>query len=50
MQKVSWIQWFVRMIWKDMEQYEEDVGTKEEVYRIVKYKSECNKNKGGRKL
>lgn len=48
MQKNSWIQWFVRIIKKDMKQYEEDTGTKQNVYKEVKHKSKCSKNKRGR--
>ncbi|WP_158024944.1 hypothetical protein [Roseburia sp. 499] len=50
MQKFSWIQWFVRIIRKDMKQYEENQGTKREVYKAVKRKSKYNKSKGGKEL
>lgn len=47
MQKISWIQWFVRIVKKDMTEYEEDAGTKQEVYRVVKRKSKAKKNRRG---
>ena len=36
MRNIGWIQWIIRVIKRDMEQYEEDVGVKQEVYRTVK--------------
>ncbi len=39
MRNIGWIQWIIRVIKRDMEQYEEDVGVKQEVYRTVKRKS-----------
>ena len=48
MQKINWIQWFVRIIRKDMNQYEEDAGTKQEVYKTVRRKSKQGKGKKGR--
>lgn len=50
MQKFSWIQCFVRVIRKDMKQYKEDEGTKQEVYKAVKCKSKYNNSKGGKEL
>lgn len=50
MQKISWIQWVVRIIRKDMKQYKADEGTKQEVYKAVKHKSKCKKNKEGKEL
>lgn len=50
MQKISWIQWFVQIIRKDMKQYKENEGTKREVYKAVKYKSKYKKNKEGKEL
>ena len=38
MRNIGWIQWIIRVIKRDMEQYEEDVGVKQEVYRTVKRK------------
>lgn len=48
MQKNSFLQWLVRMIKKDMNQYEEDVGGKQEIYREVRCKSKYNRRKRGK--
>ncbi len=48
MKKISWIQWLIRVIKKDMTQYEEDIEVKQEVYKTVKGKSKCSKNKRGK--
>lgn len=50
MQKVSWVQWFVQIIRKDMKQYTEDAEIRQEVYKVVKRKSKCKKNKKGKEL
>lgn len=50
MKKINWIQWFVRVIKKDMSQYEEDIGVKKEVYKEVTRKRKCNKSKKGKEL
>lgn len=50
MQKNSWVQWFVRIIKKDMKQYKEDAGTKQNVYKTVQRKSKVKKNKEGKEL
>lgn len=50
MQKISWIQWFIRVIKKDMNQYQEDIEVKQEVYKTVKRKSKYNKSKKGKEL
>lgn len=50
MRNIGWIQWIIRVIKRDMEQYEEDVGVKQEVYRTVKRKSKYNKRKKVKEL
>lgn len=48
MQKTGWIQWFVRVIRKDMSQYEEDVKMKRELYQTVKSRRAFKTDKGAK--
>ncbi|WP_158024956.1 hypothetical protein [Roseburia sp. 499] len=44
MKKKSFIQWFICLIRRDMEEYEEDIGAKKSIYNVVQQET-LNKKK-----